>query len=166
MSPPPRRCRWAQGDSAAGALRCGDPPCAAPAPHSRLRAWASNWERFCRVASLTSTLSPLSILPGRSSRSLCTEFSEATTTSAYLWGSPGVGLSAPWWPASPPLYPVLFGSPCFTIPRQEKHRLPLQHNGCWGRGEDLDHPPSFCPSSHPLDWPLARFSANFSSTTS
>lgn len=52
--------------------------------HSRFRACASNCDRFCRVAGLTSTFSPLRTFPGRSSNNLWTEFSEATTTSAYL----------------------------------------------------------------------------------
>lgn len=73
-----------------------------PSPHSRLRACASNCDRFCRVASLTSTLSPLRIFPGRSSRSLWTEFSEATTTSAYLRESLAVSQQKPAPSGSPP----------------------------------------------------------------
>lgn len=52
--------------------------------HSRFRACASNCDKFCRVAGLTSTFSPLRTFPGKSSSNLWTEFSEATTTSAYL----------------------------------------------------------------------------------
>lgn len=99
--PPTPRTRGVRPDSFAGDLRgprellhsTEDPPSHPPTClrlNSRLRACASNCDRFCRVASLTSTLSPLRILPGRSSRSLWTEFSEATTTSAYLWESPAV----------------------------------------------------------------------------
>lgn len=114
------------------------PPCPPRRLHSRLRACASNCERFCRVASLTSTFSPFRILPGKSSKSLWTEFSEATTTSAYLRGS----LSPPAWgwghpqgsicpygqspppPAEPSLgltpppnpFPIIFGGLCFATP--------------------------------------------------
>lgn len=97
--PPTPRSRWVWPDSSAGDLRgprgTETPTLGVPLPHSRLRACASNCDRFCRVASLTSTLSPLRILPGRSSRSLWTEFSEATTTSAYLWESPAVSQQEP-----------------------------------------------------------------------
>lgn len=67
------------------------------------------------------------------------------------------------------LFHALWDAPWIPCPRQEKRWLlphPPLNNGCGHEGLAPIIPTQNSIGSHPLDWPLARFSANFSSTTS